>query len=71
MTPPADRACRRHHAMEHAFHAVDLKIAPALAAGCTVVHKPAELSPITASILMEIAEEAGLRPASGTSSTVW
>ena len=38
------------------------KIAPALAAGCTVVHKPAELSPITASILMEIAEEAGLPP---------
>jgi len=36
------------------------KIAPALAAGCTVVHKPAELSPITAKILLEIAEEAGL-----------
>ena len=36
------------------------KIAPALAAGCTVVHKPAELSPITARILVEIAEEAGL-----------
>ncbi|MFT4960262.1 MAG: 5-carboxymethyl-2-hydroxymuconic-semialdehyde dehydrogenase [Paracoccaceae bacterium] len=36
------------------------KIAPALAAGCTVVHKPAEFSPMTASILMEIAEEAGL-----------
>ncbi len=36
------------------------KIAPALAAGCTVVHKPAELSPITAKILVEIAEEAGL-----------
>lgn len=36
------------------------KIAPALAAGCTVVHKPAELSPITARILTEIAEEAGL-----------
>jgi len=36
------------------------KIAPALAAGCTVVHKPAELSPVTARILMEIAEEAGL-----------
>ena len=35
------------------------KIAPALAAGCTVVHKPAELSPITARLLMEIAEEAG------------
>ncbi|ASM71108.1 MULTISPECIES: 5-carboxymethyl-2-hydroxymuconate semialdehyde dehydrogenase [Roseobacteraceae] len=38
------------------------KIAPALAAGCTVVHKPAEFSPLTARILMEIAEEAGLPP---------
>ncbi|WP_299550936.1 5-carboxymethyl-2-hydroxymuconate semialdehyde dehydrogenase [uncultured Tateyamaria sp.] len=38
------------------------KIAPALAAGCTVVHKPAELSPWTARILIEIAEEAGLPP---------
>jgi 5-carboxymethyl-2-hydroxymuconic-semialdehyde dehydrogenase len=31
-----------------------------LAAGCTVVHKPAELSPLTARLLVEIAEEAGL-----------
>ena len=36
------------------------KIAPALAAGCTVVHKPAEWSPLTARLLVEIAEEAGL-----------
>ncbi len=36
------------------------KIAPALAAGCTVVHKPAEDSPLTARLLVEIAEEAGL-----------
>lgn len=36
------------------------KIAPALAAGCTVVHKPAEFSPLTARLLVEIAEEAGL-----------
>lgn len=36
------------------------KIAPALASGCTVVHKPAELSPLTARILAEIAHEAGL-----------
>ena len=36
------------------------KIAPALAAGCTVVHKPAENSPLTARILVEIAEDAGL-----------
>jgi 5-carboxymethyl-2-hydroxymuconic-semialdehyde dehydrogenase len=36
------------------------KIAPALAAGCTVVHKPAEWSPCTAAILAEIAFEAGV-----------
>jgi 5-carboxymethyl-2-hydroxymuconic-semialdehyde dehydrogenase len=36
------------------------KIAPALAAGCTIVHKPAELSPLTARLLVEIAEQAGL-----------
>ena len=38
------------------------KIAPALAAGCTVVHKPAEASPLSARLLVEIAEEAGLPP---------
>ena len=38
------------------------KIAPALAAGCTVVHKPAEFSPLTARILAEICHEAGLPP---------
>ena len=36
------------------------KIAPALASGCTVVHKPAEWSPLTARLLVEIAEGAGL-----------
>jgi 5-carboxymethyl-2-hydroxymuconic-semialdehyde dehydrogenase len=40
------------------------KIAPALAAGCTVVHKPAEWSPLTATLLCEIMNdvivEAGL-----------
>ena len=36
------------------------KIAPALAAGCTVVHKPAELSPLTAMILAEISKEVGI-----------
>jgi 5-carboxymethyl-2-hydroxymuconic-semialdehyde dehydrogenase len=33
------------------------KIAPALAAGCTVVHKPAEWSPLTATLLAEIMNE--------------
>jgi 5-carboxymethyl-2-hydroxymuconic-semialdehyde dehydrogenase len=36
------------------------KIAPALAAGCTVVHKPAEWSPYSARLLAEIAHEAGV-----------
>ena len=38
------------------------KIAPALAAGCAVVHKPAEWSPLTATLLAETALEAGLPP---------
>ncbi len=38
------------------------KIAPALAAGCTIVHKPAEFSPLSARLLVEIAEAAGLPP---------
>ena len=36
------------------------KIAPALASGCTVVHKPAEWSPLSAMLLAEICQEAGL-----------
>lgn len=38
------------------------KIAPALAAGCTVVHKPADFSPVTALRLHEIMLEAGIPP---------
>src|ERR1043166_1368606 len=36
------------------------KIAPALAAGCTVVHKPAERSPGTADMLAKLVKEAGV-----------
>ena len=36
------------------------KIAPALAAGCTVVHKPAEWSPYSARLLAEIVHQAGV-----------
>jgi len=36
------------------------KIAPALAAGCTVVHKPAEWSPVTADLLAKLCKQAGL-----------
>ncbi len=38
------------------------KVAPALAAGCTVVLKPAEQTPLTALLFAEIALEAGLPP---------
>ena len=36
------------------------KVAPALAAGCTMVLKPSEITPLTALALAEIIEEAGL-----------
>ncbi|MDR3081898.1 MAG: aldehyde dehydrogenase [Streptomyces sp.] len=38
------------------------KVAPALAAGCTVVLKPSESSPLSALLLARIATEAGLPP---------
>ncbi len=39
---------------------VMLKVAPALATGCTLVLKPAELAPLTAMRLAEICQEAGV-----------
>ncbi len=36
------------------------KVAPALAFGCTVVAKPAEQSPVTASLLAEVCRDAGM-----------
>ena len=41
---------------------ITLKIAPALAAGCTVVLKPSEIAPVNAMILAEIIHDAGLPP---------
>ena len=38
------------------------KTAPALAAGCTVVLKPAEWSPLSCSLLASLADEAGIPP---------
>ncbi len=38
------------------------KIAPALAAGCTVVVKPAELTPLTTLLFARLLEDAGLPP---------
>ncbi len=44
------------------LHQIMLKVAPALAAGCTVVLKPSGLAPLTAFILAEVMENAGLHP---------
>src|SRR5687767_8742277 len=42
------------------LHQIVCKIAPALAAGCTVVLKPAEMAPLSAFFLAEAAHEIGL-----------
>jgi len=39
---------------------IAIKVAPAIAAGCTMVLKPSELSPLSASLLAEIIHESGL-----------
>lgn len=41
---------------------VTLKVAPALAAGCTVVLKPSELAPLSSLLFAEMVEEAGFPP---------
>lgn len=42
------------------LHQIMLKVAPALAAGCTVVLKPSGLAPLTAFILADVIDQAGL-----------
>lgn len=42
------------------LHQVVAKSAPAFAAGCTIVLKPSEVAPLTAFILAEICDDAGL-----------
>ena len=44
------------------LHQAVAKIAPALAAGCTVVLKPSEIAPLTGFVLAAIADEIGLPP---------
>lgn len=42
------------------LHQIVAKVAPALAAGCTVVLKPSEVAPLSAYILAEVIDEVGL-----------
>ena len=42
------------------LHQIALKVAPALAAGCTVVLKPSEVAPFNSFLLAEVIEAAGL-----------
>ena len=42
------------------LHQIAVKVAPALAAGCTVVLKPSEVAPLNAFVLAEIIHAAGL-----------
>jgi len=42
------------------LHQITLKVAPALAAGCTVVLKPSEVAPLNAFVLAEVIETAGV-----------
>jgi acyl-CoA reductase-like NAD-dependent aldehyde dehydrogenase len=44
------------------LHQAVAKLAPALAAGCTVVHKPSEIAPLSAYLLAELIDEIGLPP---------
>jgi aldehyde dehydrogenase (NAD+) len=42
------------------LHQAIAKIAPALAAGCTIVHKPSEVAPLSSYLLAELIHEIGL-----------
>ncbi len=42
------------------LHQIAAKVAPALAAGCTIVVKPSEVVPLNAFVLAEVIDEAGL-----------
>ena len=45
------------------LHQIAAKVAPAIAAGCSVVVKPSEVTPLNSFILAEVIDEAGVLPA--------
>jgi acyl-CoA reductase-like NAD-dependent aldehyde dehydrogenase len=44
------------------LHQICAKVAPAIAAGCSVVVKPSEVTPLNAFVLAEVIDEAGVLP---------
>jgi acyl-CoA reductase-like NAD-dependent aldehyde dehydrogenase len=44
------------------LHQIAIKVAPAIAAGCTVVLKPSEMTPLTAHLFAEVVDASGLPP---------
>src|SRR4051812_24103384 len=44
------------------LYQITAKVGPALAAGCTVVLKPSELSPLSALLFSEVVQDAGIPP---------
>lgn len=53
------------------LHQMAAKVAPALAAGCTVVLKPSEVTPLSTFALMDIFDEVGLPPGVVNMVTGW
>jgi len=47
---------------KYPLHQIAAKVAPALAAGCTVVLKPSEVAPLNAFLLADVIHEVGLPP---------
>ena len=44
------------------LHQIAAKVAPAMAAGCTIVVKPSEVAPLNAFVLAEVLEAVGVPP---------
>ena len=52
--------CRAKLAVQFPMAMITRKCAPALAAGCTIVLKPSEQTPLSGYALMKLAQDAGL-----------
>ena len=58
----SERSCQKRLDKEKIDTLFERKVAPAIAVGCTVVIKPAALTPLSALALAKLADEAGIPP---------